>query len=216
MKRVVMIAVLALGLTSLVACGGDTQGVETVAIVNGEHISADELDIRMDQVRAEYASQGVDLGQDRELLEDLRMQVLDGLINEVLMLEYAADQGISPSPEKMEAEYARLVNLVQGEDALDEILAAQGMDRDELKDLIADEVVLQELQDHEREARGLVVTDEDIKSAYDSYREMVSDVPPLDEVRPFLEDELKRQQFMEIAPDLIDDLRAEGEIEIHL
>ncbi len=216
MKRIAMIAVLTLGLAALVACGGDTQGVETVAIVNGESISADELDMRMNQVRAQYASQGVDLDEDRELLEELRMQMLDGLINETLLLGYAADQGISASPEKMEAEYARLVTQVQGEEALEEILAAQGMDRDELMDMIADEVVLQELQDHEREARGLVVTDADIQAAYDSYREMVSDMPPLDEVRPYLEEELKQQQFMEIAPDLLDDLRAEGDIEIHL
>ncbi len=216
MKRIGMIMIAALGLSAVVACAQSGDTPETVAMVNGEDISGHELDMRLNQERQQYASQGVDLDAEPELLDEVQSAVLDEMINETLLLEYAADSGITASQEEIDAEYQVLVQQVQGEEALEELLDAQGLGREELMDLIADEVVFKGLQDYEREVRGLEVTEALLQEAYGQYLEMDPDMPPLDEVRPHLVEELERQQFREILPGLIETLREDADIEVYL
>ncbi len=216
MRKWGLTAVVALALVTLVACAQGVERPETVAVVNGEAISHDQLDARVDQVRHQYAVQGIDIDQDGELLERVQAEALDELIDEALLLGYADDQGIAVTREEIDAEYELLVQEVQGEDVLEELLSARGMDRDQLMDLIADQLVLFRLQDHERKERGLEITEDALRETYNAYRDMIPDIPSFDEVRPYLEQELEHQQFMEIVPELLEDLRDAGEVKVYL
>ena len=216
MKSAGLMTAIALGLSVLVGCGQADGMPAIVATVNGEDISRHDLNLRVDQERQNYAEQGVDLDAEPELLTEVQSAVLEELINETLLLGYAADAGITASQEDIDAQYEVLVEQVQGEERLEELLEMQGLGRDELMELIADEVVLRRLQDYEREVRGLVVTEALLQEAYSRYLEIVPDMPPLDEVRPYLIDELERQQFRAVLPELIVTLREGADIEVYL
>lgn len=216
MRRMALAAMLALGVLAAVGCGGDAETTSTVATVNGEEITEQELDVQLNQYRQQYASQGVDLDAEPELLAEVQSAVLDEIIDQTLLLEYAADEGLTASQEAMDAEYQSLLQQVGGEETLQELLDAQGMSRDELMGLIEDEVVLKRLQSYVREQQGLEVTEAALEDAYEQYQEMMPDIPPLDEIRPQLRAELEHQQYMQVLPALLETLRGDAEIEVYL
>lgn len=216
MRRTALAAMLVVGVFAMVGCGGDGEVTPAVATVNGEEITEQELDVQLNQYRQQYASQSVDLDAEPELLAEVQLAVLDEIIDQTLLLEYAADEGLTASQEAMDAEYRALLQQVGGEEALQELLDAQGMSRDELMGLIEDEVMLKGLQDYVREERGLEVTETALEDAYEQYREMMPDIPPLEQIRPQLRAELEYQQYMEVLAVLLETLREDAEIEVYL
>ncbi len=216
MRTTGLIAIVSAGLMALAACGGNGDVTSAVATVNGQQITGQELDIQLNQYRQQYASQGVDLDGEPDLLAEVQAAVLGEMIDQALLLEYATDEGLSASQEAMDAEYQALQQQVGGEETLQDLLDAQGMSRDELMELIEAEVVLKDLQNYVREEHGLEVTDAVLEDAYEQYREMMPDIPPLDEIRPQLRTELEHQQYMEVLPALLETLREDAEIEVYL
>ena len=216
MRRTALAAMLVIGVLAMVGCGGNGDVAPAVATVNGEEITEQELDVQLNQYRQQYASQGMDLDAEPDLLAEVQSDVLNEMIDQKLLLEYAADEGLTASQEAMDAEYQALLQQVGGEETLQELLDAQGMSRDELMGLIEDEVMLKYLQDYVREERGLEVTEVALEDAYEQYREMMPDIPPLDEIRPQLRAELEHQQYMEVLPTLLETLREDAEIEVYL
>lgn len=216
MKLMKLTALLLLAAVMLTACAEDTNEVEAVAIVNGEQVSLAEFEDRLDQKTSQYEAQGIAIDEEEGMREQIEEEVLDTLIAETLILEYAAEQGIEASQEDVDAEYASLVEQVGGEEALNELLSAQGMDSNDLKELLPDQIVFQRVLEQEREARGLSVTEDDIRATYEMYEEMQPDMPPFEEVRPQLEQELEQQQQMEVFAELSEELREQADVEVLL
>ncbi len=216
MIRVALVCMFAAGVLALGGCSGSADDPSVVAAVDGNEITGQELDLQLNQYRQQYASQGVDLDAEPELLAEIQSAVLEEMVDQILLLDYAADEGVTASQEDIDAEYEVLVQQVGGEESLESLLNAQNMSRDMLMELIADEVVLNGLQDHVRAERGMEVTDSQVEDAYDQYSEMIEDMPPLEQVRPYLRAELEHQQFMEVVPGLLETLRENAEIEVYL
>ncbi|MFW6057101.1 MAG: SurA N-terminal domain-containing protein, partial [Chloroflexota bacterium] len=169
MKATRLAALLLLVAAMLAGCAEGTNEVQAVAIVNGEQVSSTEFEQRVEQETSQYEAQGIAVDEDEEMREQIEEDVLDTLIAETLILDYAAEQGIEASQEDIDAEYASTVEQVGGEDALDEILSEQGMDSNDLMELIADQIVFQRILEQEREARGFTVTEDDLRAAYEEY-----------------------------------------------
>lgn len=216
MKLMKLTALLLLTAVMSTACAEDTSQTEAVAIVNGEQISLAEFEDRLDQKTRQYEAQGIAIDEEEGMREQIEEEVLDTLIVETLILDYAAEQGIEASQEDVDAEYASLVEQAGGEESLNELLSAQGMDSNDLKELLPDQIVFQRILEQEREERGLSVTEDDIRAAYEMYKEMQPDMPPFEEVRPLLEQELEQQQQMEVFAELSEELREQADVEVLL
>ena len=88
-KRILGITILALALIALLTGAFVfARNADIVATVNGESITAQELDKLVDEVKAGYEMQGLDFSgeQGAGLLASLRNSILEQLINQKLMI----------------------------------------------------------------------------------------------------------------------------------
>ncbi|HHU85355.1 MAG: peptidylprolyl isomerase [Pelotomaculaceae bacterium] len=87
--KTVFLALALLAVSLAAGCGGNTGDREVAATVNGEKIYSDELAEIVDETKAAYEKQGLDFSGDQgtALLESLRKDVLDLMINNRLMLQ---------------------------------------------------------------------------------------------------------------------------------
>lgn len=90
-KKFVLSALLILIVLTLAACSSQ----DVVATVNGEKITVTELDQRVEEAKAILERQGLDFSgeQGQAYMETLRKQVLDGMINDKLLLQEARKSG---------------------------------------------------------------------------------------------------------------------------
>src|SRR6185503_8841882 len=94
-------ATLIAGLFVTASCGSDSSAsANTVARVNGKDITASQLDKQV-QLRLNGAEQP---GSPEEL-QDLKLQVLNGLINDQILLEQAAAANLSASDAEVDVKY---------------------------------------------------------------------------------------------------------------
>ncbi len=102
------------------------------ARVNGEPIYVSDYQNRLAQYEAERIAQGLDPStpDGQAQLARLREEVLDGMIEQVLILQEARLKGISVSDAELEAEKQRIIDLSGGLDAFDGYLAANGQNAD--------------------------------------------------------------------------------------
>lgn len=89
-KKILLLTLVALMILTLAGCGQDV-----VATVNGEKITGAELSQRVDETKASMEKQGVDFSGDKgqTLMESLREQTLDEIINNKLLLQEARKSG---------------------------------------------------------------------------------------------------------------------------
>ena len=147
MKKKLTLLVLGVFLVSgLFGCGNKVpEG--TVATVNGEPISQEELDINYNQFLQLYAFYGFDVTQDDIKLE-ARNTMLDNMITQELLLQEAEKRGLSVSDEEVEEDIQSMVtNQYDGSQAdLEEAVQQAGMTMDFFKDAKKEELLLTKLQ----------------------------------------------------------------------
>ena len=147
MKKKLALLVLGVFLVSgLFGCGNKVpEG--TVATVNGEPISQEELDINYNQFLQLYAFYGFDVTQDDIKLE-ARNTMLDNMITQELLLQEAEKRGLSVSDEEVEEDIQNMVtNQYGGSQAdLEEAVQQAGMTMDFFKDAKKEELLLTKLQ----------------------------------------------------------------------
>lgn len=123
-----------------------------IASVNGEAIPLSEYQRRVELHQVELVAQGLDPntadGQAR--LEQIRQEVLDGMIDTVLVKQESRRKGIAVSDETVSAELQAIINDSGGNDAFVSYLASSGLSEEEFRNglyeamltsLIRDEVI---------------------------------------------------------------------------
>jgi foldase protein PrsA len=120
---------------------------ETIAVVNGEEISTavyqEELERALDSVTAQYA---VDWNapENRSLLPSFQEQVLDQVIDRVLLQQLASQEGLTATPEDVDAEIADIQAQIQQDGSFadwDSFLAANNLTEELVRSLIADQIL---------------------------------------------------------------------------
>jgi len=127
---------------------------ETVALVNGEEISTvayqAELERALNSVTLQYALDWND-EQNRSLLPTFQQQVLDQIIDRILLGQLASQEGINVSAEEIEAEIAVIQAQIQQDPSFadwDSFLAANNLTEQNVRDLIADQLLVQALAEN--------------------------------------------------------------------
>ena len=128
------LAVLVLGaflVTGLFGCGNKVpEG--TVATVNGEPISQEELDTNYSQMLQMYQFYGYDITDDT-LKVNVRNDMLNSLIMQELLLQEAENRGLSASDEEVEEAIASLAEQYGSEEDLAAAVEQAGMTMDYFK-----------------------------------------------------------------------------------
>ncbi len=142
------LAVLVLGaflVTGLFGCGNKVpEG--TVATVNGEPISQEELDTNYSQMLQMYQFYGYDITDDT-LKVNVRNDMLNSLIMQELLLQEAENRGLSASDEEVEEAIASLAEQYGSEEDLTAAVEQAGMTMDYFKQVRKEQMVLEKLQE---------------------------------------------------------------------
>ncbi|MBO1750507.1 SurA N-terminal domain-containing protein [Actinotalea sp. BY-33] len=200
----------------------DLEGIpEVVAQVDGHEISRDEFVEAYQGQFQQLALQAQSTGQPVDQ-EQLRLEVADTLVGTQLLIQEAEARGFEATDTQVDETLAELaeVNGLGSADEVVEALAAQGLSEDEVRSELRTQVKVDQLVD---DAVGdTTPTDAEVQELYDGLVEQQeaaggeAEVPPLDDVRPQLEEQLTSTARSEAIGALLTELRESAEVTINL
>jgi len=186
----------------------------TVAVVNGEEISRNYFESVKSQV---LAQQGVDLESvDDNMEKQINEQIVDQIISQTLIEQAVADSGITAPEEEVDAQLDATISQLGGDEAFEQVLSSQGLDRDFFLEQIRSNINTQAYIEQELDTSSITVTDEEVEAAYNEISSQNENIPALEEVRAQIEQSVRQQKQQSLTLELIERLRAEADIEINL
>jgi len=160
MKPVILTALLAT-LLATASCGSNTAAsANVVARVNGKDITAAQLDQQV-QVQLNGAEQPAS----PEELQDLKLQVLNKMINDEILLERAAAANLSASDAEVDLKFTEFKSGYT-EEKFQELLKEQKMSIDDLRTELRKGITLDKLVNKEITSK-ISVTDGEIKDVFE-------------------------------------------------
>ncbi|MCU0678128.1 MAG: SurA N-terminal domain-containing protein [Candidatus Pacebacteria bacterium] len=182
-------------------------------IVNGEKVPLSLYEKNREQLSLQAMGQGMD-PNDAAVGEQLKQQALDLLINSALLRQAATAAGIVVTDEQIDTRYQAIVDSQGGEEALAARMAELNITKDGLMSDINDEILIQTHLATAVDTSAVTVTDAEVQALYDSVTSNPAvDVPPLDEVRPQIEQEIRFGKEQELISAYIETLKADATIE---
>ncbi|MBS3754737.1 MAG: peptidylprolyl isomerase [Desulfobacterales bacterium] len=146
--------------------GGSDKNAEDagyVAVVDGVEISRQDLDRKLDMMKARYSSQGMPIKGER--LAQLRETILDNLIEKQLLYQESQEVGIEVDSEKIQSEIDQLKGQFENEEAFEKKIASMNYSEETLSKEIRENMAIRALIDQEV-ASKVSVTDADVQSYY--------------------------------------------------
>jgi hypothetical protein len=184
-----------------------------VATVNGAVVRQGELTELLEQIAP---------GQAATLDETIRSQVLDDLVNVKLLISEAKEKGYTVTDEAVQEEFDAIVEQIGGEEVFKTQLASVGLSERDIREDIADELLIMQLVEAETDIDTIVVTGEEVQQTYDDAVGLAQssgaegDIPPLEDVREVIAAQLEQQKQQEIIEAYVGELREGADVEILL
>ena len=178
--------------------GGDSS--QPAAAVNGEVITASQLDAQYDSLPAQLQQQYS------------REDVLRQLVDKQLILQYAEEQGISVSDADVEARIDEQVQeLGISRDELSQVLANGNVSLAQYRTAVREELILQQVL--EGLQQDVSVSDEQVRSAYEQLP--AQNNASFESLEPQLRQSLEQRAAQQAFSDLLDSLRSEADIDYY-
>ncbi|TSD62796.1 SurA N-terminal domain-containing protein [Aeromicrobium piscarium] len=202
------------------AQSADLDGIpDVVATVNGEDITRDEFvaiyEPQFEQTAGQAEMSGEPIDQDQ-----LKQETLDLLIDNRLLVQEAESRGLSATDEEIDellTTYATNSGVESPEEYLAQLEEQQDLSADEVREQIADGVTVQSLVDDE--IGDAPASEEELRELYDqavASQAEGAELPPFEEVREQLEEQVRSQKQQETYQTLVDAAREDADIETHL
>lgn len=202
----------------------DLEGVpDVVAEVNGVEILKEEFvsvyEGQFQQMVMQSQQSGEEIDQDQ-----LKEQTAERLVDTEILVQEADNRGLSASEEEVDKALTEIAQQ-QGLESKDEFLKAmdeQGMSEEEVMSQLEIQVKLGQLV--AEEAGDTDPTEQELKDLYDRMAEQQdqmgqgegSELPPFEEVKPQLKEQIQSEKENEAAQTLVRELREEADISINL
>lgn len=184
-KPVILIAAMLAAMFLLSSCksgGGD------VAVVNGENISRDEFNTRLEETAGK--------------------QVLDRMITEKLIDQEAAKKKITVTEADLKAKIDEIKSSFGSEDQFQQALKQNSMTLDNLKEQLRSQIIIEKAS-----REGIKVTESEIKAHYDQNKDSMYKGKKLTEVRKDAEEWLINQKSRQVAASWVEELKSKAKIE---
>jgi hypothetical protein len=215
--------VLAAVLVAIVLLGGaggytyymQKTGGGTVAVVNGTRIYKKEFNESVALIEKNATLQGIDLAQEGAQKE-IYDQALEVLINNSLLIGAATKAGFAASDEDIQKKYDELATQLGGAETLTIKMAEVGLTEEKLRSNIAERILSDLYIESVTTIEDVKVSDEEVKEFLKSINTGDAKLPPLDEIRPQIEEQILGQKRQQIVTDLLAKLRSEGKVEIKI
>ncbi|WP_078380952.1 SurA N-terminal domain-containing protein [Sutcliffiella halmapala] len=223
----------------LAACGGNDNNAATeddqneeqpneqvdpekvVAKVNGEEIKGQDYNSMMQQTQMmmmQYGQAG-----DPETIKE---QTLNTLIDQELLSQEVANKGYTATEEEVEESIAEIKANYETEEQFEEELESIPLTMETLKKQIADDVAFRKYLD--KELAAAEITDEQVKEYYEQAKEQSeaqkqqneeqteeeeTPFPELADVQDQIRSQLEQQEVQKQLQAIVEDLKANSEIE---
>lgn len=184
----------------------------TVAVVNGTEITNADLATGVEQFSQAATAQGMDTST-AEAQSQIRSQALEVIVNTELLKQAAAEAGLSVSDEQVEERMNSITEDIGGEEVLAERIEALGLTMSELREDIRDEILIEQYIESLLGEEEIGATEEEIATFYAEAGGEEAGLPPLEEVRGQIEQQIVASQEQVIIDDVINELRADASIE---
>ena len=186
---------------------------EVVALVGGEELTRAEFNRIRQQVLQQAQQQGMNLN-DPETMAQVDAQATDTLVNTELIRQAAIAAGTTASEEAIDSRFAEIVAQVGGQEALEDSLAQLGLTEESLRADVEQELIIDSYLEANVDTDDIAVTDQEVDEFYDEAGGAEAGLPPLDEVRMQIEQQLLAQKQNELIGELIEVLRDGADIEL--
>ena len=199
---------------------------DVVATIDDEEISGEAFKENYEAQFQQLSMQSQMSGQEPDQ-DQLKEQALEMMINSELLVTKAEDQDFSASEEDVD-EYLDTMadeNGMESSEALMSELEAQGLTEERIRDDLQKEVLIQQVvetldvkEPSEEELQEMYDTQVEQLEAMNAQVEedQAQEAPSFEEMEPELEKQAAMQKENEAITTLLDDLRADAEIEILL
>ena len=186
---------------------------KTVAKVNGHKITQKDLDVSTSQLQMGAAAQGVDT-TDPKMIDQIRTQAIDMLVNTELLKQEAANRGVNITSEDVDKRLESLKGEIGGEDVLKERMTQFGVDEKTLRRDIQNELTIQGLLDQVFAEKGITVSEEEITAFYKEAGGEKAGLPKLEEVKDQIETQIKSTKQQDVVSSYLEELKKKATIEM--
>lgn len=163
--RVFLLSALLAGLLVTASCGSDSAAsADIVARVNGKEITTAQLE-------KQFANRltGAEQPPSPEEAENLKLEVLNQMVNDEILLQMAATAGLGATDAEVDVKFTEFKGQYT-EEKFQELLKQQKMTSDELRAELRKSITVDKLVNKEITSK-ISVTDAEIKSFYDKNKE---------------------------------------------
>lgn len=188
---------------------------DVVAVVNGEEVTGDDYAVGVSQIAQTAMVQGVDPSQP-EVLAQVEAEAYDVLINTIVLRQAAEASGVTVTDEDVDAEFTRIEVQYGGAEAFAETLGELGITTDDVKDDVRAEMMISAYLDANSDMAAVTVTEAEVEEMYNTLTEGAEEAPTLEEIYTPIEEQLLAEKQQEVISSIIDELRANAEIEERL
>lgn len=156
---------LTIPFTILVTIGcspGEKVDPNAVAVVNGESISREDLDLSLNQLVNQYGQMGIQL--DSAHVDTLKHKILDSMVAGVLLFQESVKEGIEITEDEVNSEITAMKSQFPSEEMFLESLASQGLTEDKFREQISRNVAIRKFVDEK--IAGEIAIPQEVKMEY--------------------------------------------------
>jgi SurA N-terminal domain len=184
------------------------------AKVNGTKIDLALYEKNYAQLVQGAAAQGLD-ANDPTVAAEMKKQSIDILVNSELLRQAATEAGVVVTDEQINGRYAELVQSQGDETKLVARMTELGITKESLLGDIKNEILIQTHLTAAVDTSKIVVTKEEVEALYNSVASNPEvEVPPLADVQPQIEQEIKFGKEQELISGYIETLKTNATIEV--
>ncbi|GAW91665.1 peptidylprolyl isomerase [Calderihabitans maritimus] len=167
-RRILLIGALIMVVIFAVSGCGKSN---VVATVNGEQITRDELDERVEKLKGMSGHQGASLEGEagEKFIAALEKQALDQLIQELLIFQEAKKQGINIETSQIDEHLAKIKSQFPSEEMFQQLLAQQNLTEEDLRHYILFQLTEDAL--YKAVTGDVSVSEEEVKDYFEKNKE---------------------------------------------
>jgi len=183
-----------------------------VATVNGEKITKAEYDIVFQQLLPQMEQSG--LSNNAEYLAKVKTDILNGLVNDKLLLQNAKKSDIAVTEDDLKKEIEAITARVGGEEKLKALMLKEGTTEKKLKSDLTNQLLVQKYLFKNIDFNSPSVTEEEIKIFYDNASQGQENVPSIESVSSQIKDQILKDKRQKLLSDFLEKLKASADINI--
>jgi hypothetical protein len=183
-----------------------------LATVGDTKITMEDIQPELEQIKAQYLNQGVDISNEEGLEDTIILQILENHINKVVLLKYAEELNLKIEDDEVEEEYQKILTQFGGKEGLETAMQESQITEENLREDIRNSLIFQLIAEQES---NIEITEEEVQNRYQELKEQLGDgLPPISEISDQLEQEMINEKMGVALESIIMEVKEKYNVEI--